>query len=175
MPRQSVLAPQLKLDEIDAYKKDVDVSLRRYFTQRPPELEARLVGKTQSEVAIELRSRLEESDTRSTFFLLTSLEASFKIDFEFRCSKRLKDDLSTYFRDLQKERSDRTIRLDDDILEGWKIHAHAPPALISELRRAFKFRHWLAHGRYWTPKVGKLDFESVYSMALLVSTLPFEA
>ena len=174
MPRPFALVPQLKLDEIDAYKRDVDASLRHYFAQLPPELKQRLFGKTPSEASDELQLRLDESDTRSSFFVLTSLEASFRIDFDYRCTKRLKDELSAYFRDLQREHGDR-IRLDDDILEGWKRYAHAPSALISELRRAFKFRHWLAHGRYWAPKVGrKFDFESVYSMALLVSAFPFE-
>ena len=38
--------------------------------------------------------------------------------------------------------------------------------LIGDLRGAFRFRHWLAHGRYWNPKLGqKYDFVSVYSLA----------
>jgi hypothetical protein len=46
--------------------------------------------------------------------------------------------------------------------------------LIGELRSAFKFRNWLAHGRYWTPKLGRnYDFESLYLLADAVfSPLP---
>jgi len=38
--------------------------------------------------------------------------------------------------------------------------------MIGELRGAFKFRHWLAHGSYWPPKLGRrYDFTFVYSLA----------
>jgi len=38
--------------------------------------------------------------------------------------------------------------------------------LINALQGAFKYRHWLAHGRYWVPKYGqKYDFDSVYVLA----------
>jgi hypothetical protein len=125
----------------------------------------RLVGKTPDEVDRELASRLDESDLRSAFFALTSLEASFRIDFDLRCRRRLKDDLSIYFRQVKRTRKDE-VRLDEDILEGWKRHADAPPALISDVRGALKFRHWIAHGRYWTPKLGrKYDFDYVHLMA----------
>ena len=93
------------------------------------------------------------------------MEASFKIDFAFRRKKRLKDDLSAYFREVERKRKE-AVRLDEDILEGWRMHTDAPPVLIGDLRGAFKFRHWLAHGRYWTPKLGrKYDFVFVHLMA----------
>jgi hypothetical protein len=38
--------------------------------------------------------------------------------------------------------------------------------IIGELRGAFKFRHWLAHGRYWKPKFGRrYDFNDIYTIA----------
>jgi hypothetical protein len=68
------------------------------------------------------------------------------------------------------------VRLDEDILEGWKMHGTAPARLIGQVRGAFRFRHWLAHGRYWLPKLGqKYDFEGVYFMAgAIVSSFQFE-
>ena len=31
---------------------------------------------------------------------------------------------------------------------------------------AFKYRHWLAHGRYWEPKLGRIyDYYSLYDLA----------
>jgi hypothetical protein len=88
----------------------------------------------------------------------------------------LKDSLSKYFRDIRKMRKS-SIRLDEDILEGWKRYSTVSNLHIGELRSAFKFRHWLAHGRYWTPKFGqKYDFETIYPMAeAIVSGFPFRA
>lgn len=39
-------------------------------------------------------------------------------------------------------------------------------ALLGELAGAFRYRHWLAHGRYWQPKLGrKYDYLSVFGLA----------
>jgi len=38
--------------------------------------------------------------------------------------------------------------------------------LFFELKLAFKFRHWIAHGRYWKPKIGKkYDFNEIFKLA----------
>jgi len=87
------------------------------------------------------------------------------------------DPLSIYFRREVHKNRKSAVRLDEDILEGWKRHEPlVSSALIGELRGAFKFRHWLAHGRYWVPKLGRrYDFNSVHLMAEgLVSALPFQ-
>jgi uncharacterized protein YutE (UPF0331/DUF86 family) len=55
--------------------------------------------------------------------------------------------------------------LDEDIFEAWKANVTGSKRLIGELRGAFKFRHWLAHGQYWELKSRKYDFSSVYDLA----------
>ena len=175
MPRRFVLVPSLKLDELAAYYEDIVASLRLYFSPAAPTFAARFAGKRLDEVGKELASRLDESDTRSAFAVLTSLEASFRIDFDVRCRKRLKDDLSVYFRRVEKTRKN-AVRLDEDILEGWKRHTDVLPTLIGDLRSAFKFRHWLAHGRYWTPKLGRRRYDFAYIHLIaesIVSGFPF--
>lgn len=43
---------------------------------------------------------------------------------------------------------------------------------ISELITAFKYRHWLAHGRYWEPKLGRIyDYYSLYDLAYEMENL----
>ncbi len=66
--------------------------------------------------------------------------------------------------------------LEDEILNSWKCCSSASDKLIGDLKGAFKFRHWLAHGRYWEPKLGqKYDYESVYVLAVTVfSSFPLE-
>jgi hypothetical protein len=176
MPRPFALVPTLKLEELAAYHEDIVASLRLYFSPSAPTFAARFVGRKPEEVNREVALRLDESDVRSTFFVLTSLEASFRVDFDLRCRKRLKDDLSVYFREIEKTRTD-AVRLDEDILEGWKRHTSAPAGLIGDLRGAFRFRHWLAHGRYWIPKLGcKYDFAYVHLIATsIISKFPFAA
>ncbi len=144
MPRRFILVAPLQLDELASYHEDIVASLRLYFSPSAPTFAAQFVGRPPSEVRQELDSRLDESDVRSAFVVLTSLEASFRVDFEVRCRRRLKDDLSIHFREVEKIRKS-AVRLDEDILEGWKRHEPlASSRLIGELRGAFKFRHWLA-------------------------------
>src|SRR5271169_3530447 len=114
MPRRPALDPALQLDELVSYHQDIEASLRLYFSPSAPAFTARFFGKRPDEVKSELNSRLDESDKRSAFFALTSLEAMFRVDFAFRCNERKKDPLSRYFRDVRKERPDR-VRLDEDI------------------------------------------------------------
>jgi len=78
----------------------------------------------------------------------------------------MKDDLSRAFRTIWKSRKARA-SLDEDIFEAWKQHSSGSRQLIAELRGAFKFRHWLADGRYWLPRLGRTryDFNFVYSLA----------
>lgn len=175
MPKRFALVPTLQLDELALYHQDIEASLRLCFSPSAPTFAARFLGNRPDEVRQQLDSRLDESDVRSALVVLTSLEASFRIDFDLRCRKKLKGDLSVYFREVEKTRGN-AVRLDEDILEGWKRHEpSASPRLIGELRGAFKFRHWLAHGRYWTPKLGRrYDFNYVHLMADgIISGFPF--
>lgn len=175
--RRFILAPALELDELAEYHRDIEASLRLYFSPSAPAFAERFAGRSSQEVKEKLTLRLDESDVRSTFAALTSLEAHFRIDFDYRCWRRKKDRLSVYFREVEKNRKGK-VRLDEDILEGWRTHYTTQPAdLISELRGAFKFRNWLAHGRYWTPKLGrKYDFAYVQLIGeSIVSRFPFVA
>jgi hypothetical protein len=119
MARQRLaLDPSLELVEISAYQTDIEHALRLYFSPTAPTFASRFFGKSMHEVREQLAIRLDESDRRSSLILLTSLEASFRLDFNDRCGRRLKDKLSRYFRGIQKSHGDR-VRF-DDILEGWK-------------------------------------------------------
>ncbi len=59
--------------------------------------------------------------------------------------------------------------LEEEIFDLWKEHANAVSQLIGDLKGAFKYRHLLAHGRYWMPKLGKkYDFASLYALVTSV-------
>jgi hypothetical protein len=151
------------IGEIADYHNDVVYSLKLYFDQL-----LRIYAsdfRIRAAIANRLTARLEETDQRSAFFILASLEAAFRIDYECRCQKKLKDDLSRAFRAIWKSHKTR-VSLDQDIFEAWKEHSSGSGPLIAELRSAFNFRHWLAHGSYWVPKLGRTyDFTFIYSLA----------
>lgn len=163
--------PDAEVTSIAEYHTDVVSALRLYFSsaaQSSP-------NPRNSDAIVKLLSlRLRETDQRSAFFVMARLEAAFRVDYECRCRLRMKDELSKAFRRLWKLQTTR-VSLDEDLFDLWKAHVSASRQLISELRGAFKFRHWLAHGRYWKPKLGrsKYDFDYVYDLAEAVfASLP---
>lgn len=151
---------------IAEYHNDLVAALGMYFRADSPDLVPRFAGYTPEEVRAKLSERLEETDLRSAFVVLTIVEAAFRLDYEQRCRRKLKDDLSRIFRGIYKVRRN-LVRLDIDILEPWTRTQPGSRKLISELRGALRSRDWFAHGRYWEPRLGnrKYDFNFVYGLA----------
>ena len=164
------------ISEIAAYHEDTGSSLLIYFSDTTlRHYPARFFGYLPQEIHEELQVRLEETDIRSSLTILAHLEGVFRIDYRERCTRQLRkrDALSRAFWYLWRKHGERA-RLEDQILELWKAEFSDKSKLIGELRGAFKFRHWLAHGRYSVPKFPKYDYRSIYDLAdAVITTFPF--
>ena len=139
----------------------------------PSESEMHLLGLTHDEIKVLFRQYLHELNEVASLTMIASTEASLRIDFEERAAKRRKDKISREFRDIRRRRG-RRIRLDEDILEAWAAVGGTAKSTISEFRGLLNLRDWLAHGRYWAPKLGKqYDAQGVFSVSdRLLSKLP---
>ncbi len=124
-----------------------------------------------AEIQRELNEAKNEINLQYSLSLLSAIEAYFRIDFAIRCEKRYKDKLSRSFRKLHKHHGFH-VHLENDILAAWEEHTSGMKTLLNELRQAFRFRHWLAHGRYWLlkVKVERFNFPYLYTLASFVST-----
>ncbi len=106
--------------------------------------------------------------------LLAALEAAFRVDFLQRCYKKGKDPVSREFRKLYASEG-IYVSLEEDIFQVWKQKSSVPSSVISQLKGAFKYRHWLAHGRYWVPKFRQYDYHDIYTLAeAIFDSFPFE-
>jgi hypothetical protein len=125
-------------------------------------------------VTDELGGRLDETDMTSSLTVLASVEAAFRIDYLQRCYGWGKDPVSRAFRNIYKAKQQHA-SLDDEIFEAWVDNSYGSGPIIGELRGAFRFRHWLAHVRYWTPKLGRrYDFSDVFALAdIALRSFPF--
>jgi hypothetical protein len=89
--------------------------------------------------------------------MLACAEAALRVDMIERVHKKKRDDVSRRFRVICKEQRNRRIRFEEDVLDTWA--EHGPGSGIKKSVAAFKgalpLRHWLAHGRYWKPKLGR--------------------
>jgi hypothetical protein len=174
--RVSFSGEHLSLSDAALHHNDADGALKLFFSVTSPSYTARFAGYKPDEVRSELGERLAELDRNTTMSLLTAVEAAFRIDYLQRCYQKRKDGVSRAFRGLYEKKKDRA-SLEDDIFEVWKNNTMGSDKIIADLRGAFNFRHWMAHGRYWTPKLGKkYDYFSVYPLALqAVTSFPLMA
>ena len=156
----------LSLADAALHHNDTDGALTQFFSTVSPSYPVRFAGYKPDEVREELGNRLAELDRNTAMSLLAAVEAAFRIDYLQRCYQKKKDDVSRQFQKIYKEKEARA-SLEDEIFEVWRTNTPGSNRLIGDLRGAFKFRHWMAHGRYWTPKLGqKYDYISIYPLAL---------
>jgi hypothetical protein len=168
--RVALFDEQPSLEDIAEHHRDLDASLRLYFSERSPKYVERFAGYTSQGVRDELRRRLDEVNKTSSLTVLAAVEAAFRVDYLRRSRQKKKDPAARALREIYKKKQDRA-SLDEDILEAWIGHSPEVRPLISELRGAFRFRHWLAHGRCFEAKLGRLyDSDSLYVLAERTST-----
>ena len=84
--------------------------------------------------------------------MVAATEALLRIDFYKKVYKKKKSVIAKSFRQLYKEKKDR-ISLEKDIIRVWQSMAAERKHDFSALIGLLKYRHWLAHGRYWKPKL----------------------
>ncbi|CAH0341804.1 hypothetical protein [Rhizobium sp. CECT 9324] len=153
------------ISHIALHHSDLENALRAYFSFTSAQVSMRFIGYSKSDLTTELQERLNEIELSSSMAVLAAVEASFRIDYLQRCQQRRKDPISRAFREIYGHKQTHA-SLEDDIFGTWIDRFDGARVIIGELRGAFKFRHWLAHGRYWKPKFGRrYDFNDIYTIA----------
>lgn len=160
--RVSFSGQHRSLHDVALHYLDVRTALFNFFASSSPDLQVRYMGMKLDDAR---EASLGELDLTSSLTVLSSVEAAVRIDYLSRIYARKKDSLSRVMREIYAQRGNAA-RLEDDLLHAWRDDAVGPKAVTKELIGAFKYRHWLAHGRYWTPKLGRIyDYTTVYSIA----------
>lgn len=153
------------LAEIAEYHNDTVDALTFFLQALWEQKDPRLVGYSLAEFRDLLQNRIRETDFRSSFAILAAIEAALRNDYEFRATKRRKDALSRAFREVYRKKP-KKVRFDDDLLDLWVQHYPGLRIVVGQLRGAWDFRNWLAHGRSWErPVHGKFDFFNIYTLA----------
>lgn len=173
MPRKVSFSNEHQdLTQIESHHTDVTEAIKEYLNLRTRALLENSLHHSPYKLKNE---RLAELELTSSLSILSAIEAAFRIDYLQRCYKRKKDSLSRTFRTIHRSKGSR-VSLEDDILDSWRQKSSMPKSILNSLKGALKFRHWLAHGRYWEPKFGrdKYDYQSVYELAQTIfESFPF--
>lgn len=168
---------QLTLEDIAKSFKYRNKSLKLLFSNSNPNFSKDfqdLVNTSEEVIKTELKNELREIEKDACLNLLASIEAKFRLDYIIRCKNKHKDEISREFRSKYLKKGTR-ISLEKEILDTWKKSQLAPTAIISNLIGAFKYRHWLAHGRYWVFRDNKYDFLGLYILAEEIDSLPLKS
>lgn len=164
--RVSFSGQEQNLDQIAKHHIATEAALREYFSTTSPSFWSRYLAPKLSDVANDLAFSVDELDRSSAFNVMAAIEAALRTDYLTRAYEKKKDELSRVFRDLHNERGSR-VSLEDDILAAWRDYGAMSASLKSALVSALNYRHWLAHGRYWEPKLGrKYDYFTVFGIAV---------
>ena len=159
------------LTDIANYQNAAGRSLRLYFSPDNPNFTAIFAGYRPSEVQVMLADMLIETEMRSGLILMARIEAAFRIDYKERSKKKSADAISVELRKLWNKKKQHA-RLEDEIWSVWRDIDAPKKQVIGQLRSVFKFRHWLAHGRYWNMG-NKYDFQTLYLLAdAVLSSFP---
>jgi len=155
------------IEEIEQFYFHSLTSLNYYFDEKS----GYFIGYSRTELHQERKDHLRCLERMISLEFLTLLEASFKIDYLIRRQKKLKDELSKSLRKIYNQKGTKA-SLVDDILKAWKASYPANKPLIDKFQKALDYRNWLAHGRYWEPKIHPHLSEYDYlSVQLLASTI----
>jgi len=158
----------MSLESISLHYVDCESAIETYFDAAYHHL-VRFRGLTPDEVVEQKKERIDELSRATSLTILAALEAVFRIDYLQRVRMRKRDSVSQAFRALYKSKG-HEVSLEHDILEIWKKHIQPSRVVsktIGELKGTLKYRHWLAHGRYWVLKADhtSYDYETVYGLA----------
>lgn len=164
------------LEEIKSYYDKVLDSLeRQYSRDTNVEYDIIFANRSEEDVAAELDKLKEELSMEGAFELLAYLEKDFRTDCHIRCTRKYKDELSKAFKKVYKSvgKIQYKIGFLDVIVAGWKEvflepdpHNQDVLDMFSQINDFFKFRNWMAHGRYWEYPYnrGKHNFDAIWIM-----------
>jgi hypothetical protein len=143
-----------------AVRAHKEAILRAQQTEPPCVPDPHFNGMRPDTIETHFRTVLEALGHQFCLSLIAATEAVIRVDFLRRVYQRKKDPLSRRFRQLYaapKALDSRRIRL-RDILEVWASEFPASIPAIGDFLGALGYRDWLAHGRYWVPKLGRRYF-----------------
>ncbi|MDR1621043.1 MAG: hypothetical protein LBS00_01570 [Synergistaceae bacterium] len=162
------------LEDIGLYNEDTKASLMHYFNgilegEVVPESKKHL---TESEVKELLNRCLDEIDARSCLILLTFIESQFRLHYQGRSKtqRKIRAELKKKHGSANREKITHP-SLEDDLFGAWKKILPGEAFFFGNLKTFFKYRHWMAHGRYFILASNKPDHDGLFLIAQKVVEL----
>jgi hypothetical protein len=160
-------------DEVSKIFEERKYALKNFFV---PQNEY-FTGLSEMEINERLNNHLMEAEYDACLTLLAAIEAAFRIDCEYCCRKRPKNQRAKAVRKMVQTFEGRPFdRIPlNKLFEQLLVDQSVKKNIVNHLTQFFQFRNWLAHGRYWTFKSGvQPDFGDIYELAQAIDGLLFK-
>jgi hypothetical protein len=157
------------LDNIAEYHEDVCFMIKNFYSSllkcefKTSMLPEKLIHLTTEEIGQLKEFYLIETETRSSFTVLTFIESVFMRHYQNRSKTKKKHRVLA--QEYKCIKNQTRPSLSDDLFRAWERAYPEKSILFMNLKRVFKYRHWLAHGRHWTLKSQVPDFDDIYMLA----------
>jgi|APAga8741243810_1050097.scaffolds.fasta_scaffold02154_3 hypothetical protein len=160
-------------------KISIDQSINLLYSTKNPDYQADFVGMSIEEIEEKKEDLLKENDITHSLLILTTIEALIRLDADKKYCDKRKDGFSRSIKEIYDKTKGERIKLDEDLIHTRMMEDHIGlRRFYNELKKCFKYRHWLAHGRYWDPKrISEVDFDSIKILILTIlasTTISFE-
>ncbi|MDR3197932.1 MAG: hypothetical protein LBU34_08710 [Planctomycetaceae bacterium] len=159
-------------DEISRIFEERKYALKEFFVPK----NRYFMGFSENEIQEQLIEHIREAEYDACLTLLAAIEAAFRIDCDYCCRKRPKTPRAKTVRKIVQTFEGISIdrinlsKLFEQLLADQSVNR----SIVNRLKQFFKFRHWLAHGRYWTFKSGEPPtFGEIYKLAQVIDGLLF--
>jgi len=163
IPHVSIRSDQVTMDDVldycetmrDGIVRRAEIA-KRNLVDGTDLQDPKLFGKSVDELNAYFERLLDEADKQASLFIIAAAEAAIRVDFWKRVDGKRgkrKDSVNRAFRNIYKSQKVR-VRLEEDILDIWSDAVPGAKSEVGVFKGALRFRHWLAHGRYWAWKHG---------------------
>ncbi|MCD4697666.1 MAG: hypothetical protein K8S16_15690 [Bacteroidales bacterium] len=134
---------------------DFRAKIFNLFSTSQSGIKEKFIGLTSDEFNSYFQKSKKELEHLVCFDLISSTEAILHSDYHKKVQvKRKNCNLTEKFRVIEKEKKER-VSVEDDIIQVWKDVLITKKSKFSRFIGLLKYRHWLAHGRHWTPNIGQ--------------------
>lgn len=169
----------LDIDYVCHKKTSVDHSINLFYSIKNPDYYADFIGMSKDEIEETKEGMLKENDITHSLIILTTIEALIRLDADKKYCSKKKNEFSRLIKDIYDKTKGERIKLEDDLINArMNVDDTNLRRSYNELKKCFKYRHWLAHGRYWDPKrISEVDFDSIRILILSIlnsTTIEFE-
>lgn len=163
------IAPQLySLAEIKEYYDCSARAIDYEYSESNPHYEVDFVGRSKKDVETEAGNVKKELSHVCGMCVMAYIESLFRIDCYVRANHKYKGELTGKIIEMLRDKKSIPLIRFEDLLGVWKDAFSDEADLFRDINSCLKFRHWIAHGRYWKLDDNidvHFDFDDVFRLA----------